>query len=90
MCVDRMFFKSSLRNVVGRKKPCINSSIGSRVRACVTDARATVYVCVAWLRLDAHASYPSVSRENLKPRQPANTTATHLGWVFAEWEEREE
>ena len=29
-----------------RKKPCTDSSIGSCVRACVTDARATVYVCV--------------------------------------------
>ena len=28
------------------KKPCTDSSIGSCVRACVTDARATVYVCV--------------------------------------------
>ena len=31
---------------IGGKKPCIDSSIGSCVRACVTDARATVYVCV--------------------------------------------
>ena len=29
-----------------RKKPCFDSSIGSCVRACVTEARATVYVCV--------------------------------------------
>ena len=28
------------------KKPCFDSSIGSCVRACVTEARATVYVCV--------------------------------------------
>ena len=28
------------------KKPCTDSSIGSCVRACVTDARAKVYVCV--------------------------------------------
>ena len=28
------------------KTPCTDSSIGSCVRACVTDARATVYVCV--------------------------------------------
>ena len=31
---------------IGGKKPCTDSSIGSCVRACVTDARATVYVCV--------------------------------------------
>ena len=36
----------------------------------------------AWHRLDTHASYESVSRENLKPQQPANTTATHLDWVL--------
>ena len=29
-----------------KKKPCTDSSIGSCVRACVADARATVYVCV--------------------------------------------
>ena len=28
------------------KKPCFDSGIGSCVRACVTEARATVYVCV--------------------------------------------
>ena len=31
---------------IAGKKPCTDSSIGSCVRACVTDARATVYVCV--------------------------------------------
>ena len=34
------------KGIGGKKKLCIDSSIGSCVRACVTDARATVYVCV--------------------------------------------
>ena len=36
----------------------------------------------AWLRLDAHASYPSVSKNKLKPRQPANTSATQPDWIL--------
>ena len=34
------------KGIGGKKKPCTDSSIGSCVRACVTDARATLYVCV--------------------------------------------
>ena len=34
------------KGIGGKKKPCIDSSSGSCVRACVTDAHATVYVCV--------------------------------------------
>ena len=46
MCCRVLFQQCEPSKGIGGKKPCTDSSTGSCVRACVTDARATVYVCV--------------------------------------------